>query len=88
MKIETQQLLPLGDGQSLECVEKFCYLGDMIGAGGGAEEAARARVRCAWAKFGELAPILTLRGASLKVKGKVYRYVCRGCWCTAVKPGR
>ena len=40
VKIETQQLLPLGDGQSLECVEKFCYLGDMIGAGGGAEEAA------------------------------------------------
>ena len=75
MKIETQQLLPLGDGQSLECVEKFCYLGDMIGAGGGAEEAARARVRCAWSKFRELAPILTSRGASLKVKGKVYR-VC------------
>ena len=75
VKIETQQLLPLGDGQSLECVEKFCYLGDMIGAGGGAEEAARARVRCAWSKFRELAPILTSRGASLKVKGKVYR-VC------------
>jgi len=43
VKIEAQQLLPLGDGQSLECVEKFCYLGDMIGAGGGAEEAARER---------------------------------------------
>jgi len=34
----------------LECVEKFCYLGDVIGAGG-AEEAATARVRSAWAKF-------------------------------------
>ena len=54
-----QQQLLLGDGLSLECVEKFCYLGDMIGAGGGAGEAARARVRCAWAKFKELAPILT-----------------------------
>jgi len=43
--------------------------------GGGAEEAARARVRFAWAKFRELAPILTSRGASLNVKGKVYR-VC------------
>ena len=31
----------------LECVTKFCYLGDTLGAGGGAEEAARARVRCA-----------------------------------------
>ena len=30
-------------------------------------------MRCAWAKFRELAPILTSRGASLKVKGRVYR---------------
>ena len=30
-----------------ECVTKFCYLGDMIGAGGGAEDAVRTRVRCA-----------------------------------------
>ena len=78
VKIEAQQRLSLGDGLSLECVEKFCYLGDMIGAGGGAGEAARARVRCAWAKFKELAQILTSRGAPLKVKGKVYRvYVQR-----------
>ena len=28
------------------------------------DEAARARVRCAWAKFKELSPILTARGAS------------------------
>ena len=41
----------------------------------GAEEAATARVRCAWSKFRELAPVLTSRGASLKVKGKV----CRTC---------
>ena len=45
----------------------------MIGAGGGAEEASRARVRCAWGKFNELLPILTTRGASLKLKGKIYR---------------
>ena len=57
----------------MECVEKFCYLGDMITAGGGAEEASRTRVRCAWAKFVELAPILTSRGASFNVKGRVYR---------------
>jgi len=57
----------------LECVEKFCYLGDVIGDGGGAEDASRARVRCAWSKFRELDPILTKRGASLKVKGKIYR---------------
>ena len=30
----------------LECVTEFCYLGDTFGVGGGAEEAARVRVRC------------------------------------------
>ena len=38
-----------------ECVPKFCYLGDLV-----QEEAARARVRCAWAKFKELSPIRQL----------------------------
>jgi len=44
----------------------------LIGAGGGAKEAATARVRCAWATFRELAQVLTSRRASLKMKGKVY----------------
>ena len=35
-------------------------------------EAARARVRCAWAKFKELSPILTVRGASYRIKGRIY----------------
>ena len=73
MTPEDPQQILLGDDQSLDCVDKFCYLGDMIAAGGGAEEASRARVRSAWAKFRDLAPILTSRGASLKVKGKVYK---------------
>src|SRR6476619_1092585 len=47
----------------------------MIGAGGGAGDASVARVRCAWAKFNELGPILKRRGASLRLKGKIYR-VC------------
>ena len=63
----------LGDAGSLECVAKFCYLGDMLGCAGGAVDAVRARVRCAWGKFRELAPILTLRGMSLRMKGKIYR---------------
>ena len=45
----------------------------MIGSGGGAEEASRMRVKCAWGKFRELTPIQTARMASLKLKGKVYR---------------
>ena len=51
----------------------FCYLGNMISASGGAELASRMRVRCAWSKFRELSPILTAKGASLKLKGKVYK---------------
>jgi hypothetical protein len=70
---EALKEISIEPGKKLECVERFCYLGDMIGEGGGAEEASRTRVRCAWAKFRELAPILTSRGASLKVKGKIYR---------------
>jgi len=60
-------------GVGFEMVDRFCYLGDTIGAGGGVEEATRARVRSAWAKFRELSPILTTKGASLRVKGKVYK---------------
>ena len=52
----------------LECVPKFCYLGDTLGVGRGVEEAARARVRCACAKFKELSLILTARGASYHMK--------------------
>jgi hypothetical protein len=63
----------LGDEGGLECLAKFCYLGDMLGCGGGAIDAVRTRVRCAWGKFRELSPILTLRGMSLKMKGKIYR---------------
>jgi hypothetical protein len=63
----------LGAAGSLECVDKFCYLGDMLWRGGGADEAVRARVKSAWGKFMELAPILTVRGLSLKMKGKIYR---------------
>ena len=41
----------LEPGVKVECVPKFCYLGDTLGSGGGVVEVARARVRCAWAKF-------------------------------------
>ena len=52
-------------GDTLECVDKFCYLRDMIGSGGGAEEASSMRVKYAWGKFKELSPIHKARRASL-----------------------
>ena len=50
----------------------FPILGDTLGSGRGVVEAARARVRCAWAKFRELSPILTVCGASYRIKGRIY----------------
>ena len=47
----------------LECVPKFCYLGDTLGAGGDAEEAASA-------EFKEISSNLTARGASYRIKWK------------------
>ena len=44
----------LEDGSSLECVNRFCYLSDMLRAAGGCGEASRTRVRGAWGPFKEL----------------------------------
>ena len=43
----------------LEVVASFCYLGDMLSAGGGCEMAVTTRVETAWKKFRELLPVLT-----------------------------
>ena len=58
----------------LECVPKFCYLGDTLGGGGGVEKVARARGRCAWAKFNEFnISYPDSSGSSYCIKGKMYR---------------
>ena len=53
-------------------VDKFCYLGDVIGACGGAEESVIERVRSGWKKFRELLSISTSRVLSLATKGRVF----------------
>ena len=70
--VDKKKEIVMKDGSRMESVDSFCYLGDMMGAAGGAEEASRTRVRCAWGKFNELGCILAERGASLKLKGKIY----------------
>ena len=71
MNAVSQELCPFQvNGDMLECVNKFCYLEDMIGSGGDAKDASRMRVKCAWGKFRELSPILTARRASLQLKVK------------------
>ena len=56
----------------LEVVASFCYLGDMLSAGGGCEMAVTTRVKIAWKKFRELLPVLTSRHLSYKTRGHVY----------------
>ena len=55
----TDQNLDTGNRVSLEKVDKFCYLGDMLDADGGYDSIVTARVRSAWKKFCEYLPILT-----------------------------
>ena len=54
-KVDSEVCKEIKVGEDVfERVEKFCYLGDMISANGGAESASVARTKCAWQKFREL----------------------------------
>ena len=68
-----EQEVVLEDDSSLECVNRFCYLGDMLGAAGGCGEASRTRVRGAWGQFKVFAELVIRRGMPLRQKGRVYR---------------
>ena len=78
--IDGRQSLEVEVGnEKLEVVPEFCYLGDMLSAGGGCKLAAITRCKCAWGKFRQLLPLLT------------NRQVCDGCerWvhkkCSSIK---
>ena len=58
--------------EKFEVVPEFCYLGDMLSAGGGCELAAITRCKCAYGKFRQLLPLLTNRHLPLLTRGKVY----------------
>ena len=60
------------NGTRLDVESSFCYLGDMLSAGGGCDSAIATRCCVAWGKFRKLLPILTSRHLSPKVRGKVY----------------
>ena len=44
------------DDEKLKAVPEFCYLGDMLSAGGGCELAAVTRCKCAWGQVPPTAP--------------------------------
>ena len=60
------------DGVELEVVGECCYLGDMMGAGGGCANAISNRCGIAWGKFRSLIPVLTSRHVPLLVRGRVF----------------
>ena len=78
------------DGDTLETVDTFCYLGDTINAGDGAGESVVTRIRCGWGKFRELLPVLTSKRFSLCKRGGLYgacvrSVILHGCETWAVK---
>ena len=77
--LNTDLHLEISNRVSLEKVDKFCYLGDMLDADGGCDSAVTTRVSYAWKKFREYLPILTGKGFSLKLTGKVYATCVSNC---------
>ena len=65
----------IGGGAGLELVDKFCYLGDMLGVDGDADAAVEIRVRVGWKGFGQLVPLLAGGDVSLTVRGRL----CGSC---------
>ena len=58
------------DDSTLDAESEFCYLGDVLSAGGGCTQAIIARCRAAWGKFKKLLPILASRHLSPLIRGK------------------
>jgi len=68
--------LDIGNGVSLEKIDKFCYLGDVLDADGRCDVAVMARVGSAWKKFHEYSPILTGKRVLVKIERQGIRYLC------------
>ena len=65
------------DGDNLETVSEFCYLGDLVTREGGTEAAVTARISAGWRKFRELSGVLCGRGVSNRLKGILYKTCVR-----------
>ena len=70
------------DRNKYEVVNQFCYLGDIISAGGKAEASTIARVRSGWKSFRVLLPLLASRVILLKKRAFIccLRQKCYGLW--------
>jgi len=68
----TRDCVDIGGDANLELVDKFCYLGDMLSVDGDADAVVETRIRIGWNKFRQLVPLLTSKGISLTVRGRLY----------------
>jgi len=68
-----------GVNASLELVDKFCYLVDMLSVDGDADVAIETRIRIGWNKFRHLVPLLTNKDISLIVRGRLYSSCVQSC---------
>jgi len=57
---------------TLEILDKFCYLLDMLSVDGDADAEVEARIRIGWKKFRQLVPLLTNKDVSLIMRGRLY----------------
>ena len=62
---EVKSCVNIDDCSSIEIVDEFCYLGDMLSVDGDAEAAVTARIRMGWFKFWSLASFLTAKDISV-----------------------
>ena len=63
------------NGDMLEEVEQFCYLGDMLACEAGVERAVRTRVTAAWRRWQEIASLMLNPSIGLRTRGRE----CEGC---------
>ncbi|CAH8656857.1 unnamed protein product [Schistosoma curassoni] len=80
---DSNPLLTL-DGEQIEVVKKFVYLGSCINAGGGVSDEINARIVKARAAYANLGHLWRLRNVSLAVKGRIYKASMRAvllCAC-------
>ena len=83
------------DGDTIEVVDRFSYLGDVLSTEGGAQEAVTSRIRSAWKKFKEVSNVICGKSISLKVRGTLYKSCVRSaltygaeCWALKVEDER
>ena len=72
---EVKSCVDIGDGSSVETVDEFRYLGEVLSVDGEADAAVTARIHSCWFKYRSLASFLTAKDVSLWFQGKV----CDAC---------